>query len=182
VAELSGVFAANAVCKIAFGLSRDHQPVVSSCCLHLGPRSGFLAMIAKRFFVPITMLIVLVPGARSEKLTTEELRSDLLSAISLTSETGMFIDQIESGRLLPQFRSGHAEYLRDQAERQAAELQKSPTDPKEMKIVALCRERLESLAKLLASMEEQKDNRNLPAVRQQVEEIRKSLIAARTTR
>jgi len=147
-----------------------------------GRDPAFLATIAKSFFVRITMLIVLVPGAWSEKLTTEDLRSDLLSAISLTSETGMFIDQIESGRLLPQFRSGHAEYLRDQAERQAAELQKSPTDPKEMKIVALCRERLESLAKLLASIEEQKDNRNLPAVRQQVEEIRKSLIAARTTR
>jgi hypothetical protein len=34
----------------------------------------------------------------------------------------------------------------------------------------------------LASIEEQKENRNLPAARQQVEEIRKSLIAARTTR
>jgi hypothetical protein len=139
-------------------------------------------MIAKRFFVPITMLIVLVPGAWSEKLTTEELRSDLLSAISLTSETGMFIDQIESGRLLPHFRSGHAEYLRHQAERQAAELQESPTDSKEMKIVSLCREQLEFLANLLTSIEEEKDNRNLPAFRQQVEGMRKSLIAARTAR
>jgi hypothetical protein len=147
-----------------------------------GRDPAFLATIAKSFFVRITMLIVLVPGAWSEKLTTEELRSDLLSAISLASETGMFIDQIESGRLLPQFRSGHAEYLRHQAERQAAELQESPTDSKEMKIVSLCREQLEFLANLLTSIEEEKDNRNLPAFRQQVEGMRKSLIAARTAR
>jgi hypothetical protein len=49
----------------------------------------------------------------------------LISAISLASETELFIDQLLEGRATPTFAQGHLDYLRHEATRAADALQEA---------------------------------------------------------
>jgi hypothetical protein len=131
----------------------------------------------KRLFIPFIAIVViaLASCASSKTLNADEVRSNLLSARSLTTETELFIEQIESGRVAPQFRAGHADFLGDEAKRQAKELRESTTETGAARTLALCAEQLELVAHVLASVRERSDARMLAEARQRLEAIRKSL-------
>jgi hypothetical protein len=124
--------------------------------------------------------LALASSLQAKTLSNQELRSDLQSALSLASETQLFIGQIENGRLLPQFQAGHADYLRDAAIRQASELRESASEPGVTKIAATCAEQLELLARELALISTMSRNDEaLPEARKRVEAIKGSIVAAR---
>jgi hypothetical protein len=124
--------------------------------------------------------LALVFTAQAKKLSNEELRSDFQSALSLASETELFIGQIEKGRLLAQFQASHADYLRDAAMRHASKLRESSRDSGDRKIVASCAEQFESLARELALLSTMSGNDEaLPKARERVEAIKSSMTAAR---
>jgi hypothetical protein len=133
----------------------------------------------KLLYVFSIVSLALVSSAQAKTLTNEELRSVLQSALSLASETELFIGQIENGRLLPRFQAGHADYLRDAAMQQASELRESSPESGDIKIVATCAEQLESLAHELALISTLSGNNEaLAKAREQVEAIKGSIIAS----
>lgn len=124
--------------------------------------------------------LALVSGAQAKTLSKEELWSDLNSALSLASETELFVGQIGNGHLLPQFQAGHADYLRDAALRQASELRESSPDSSERRVVAMCAEQLESLAHELALISTtSRNDEELPKARRRLEAIKDFIAAAR---
>jgi hypothetical protein len=129
-------------------------------------------------FLVVTLALVYIAHAKT--LSNEELRSDLQSALSLASETQLFIGQIENGRLLPQFQAGHADYLRNTAMRQASELRESASESGDTKIVATCAEQLELLARELALIGTiSRNDEAFHEARKRVEAIKVSIVAAR---
>ena len=115
-------------------------------------------------------------GAKAS--TNDETHSDLRSALSLASETDLFISQIESGRLLSRFQTAHADSLIDEARRQAKEARSSAEKRPDAKTFRLCAEQLEQLAGAVASIRTRPDSETLAGVRREVEAVRRTLIAA----
>lgn len=116
--------------------------------------------------------------APGKSATSDKVRSELRSALSLTSETDLFIGQIESGRLLSQFRIAYADYLRGEATRQAKDAQNARENSGGSDKAALCVEQLELLERELTSIRIQTDSKTLGEARRQVQTIRKRLIDA----
>jgi hypothetical protein len=132
----------------------------------------------KRSVHCLIAMLVFVSCGPAKTITTDELRSHLLSAVSLASETDLFIGQIEEGRVLQQFRVGHADYLREEARRQAQELRESRSDSGDTKAHALCAEQLELLIHELTLIRVPNHDETLPGARQRVQDIREALRAA----
>lgn len=131
----------------------------------------------RRWLFLFVAVLVLTSCAPAKTKTNEDLRSDLRSALSLASETELFIGQIERGRLLRQFRTAQADYLRDEALRQAKEARDSETDG-DTKRFALCAGQLEALSRELKSIRVQTDGGTLAETRQRVEDVKNALTAA----
>jgi hypothetical protein len=132
----------------------------------------------KRSVCCLIAVLVFVSCALAKTITADELRSHLLSALSLASETDMFIGQIEEARVLQQFRVGHADYLREEARRQAQELRESRSDSEDTKTPALCADQLEHLIHELTLIRVPNHDETLPGARQRVQAIREALRAA----
>src|SRR3954469_14462393 len=97
----------------------------------------------KRPVLYLIAVLVFVSCAQAKTITADKLRSQLVSTLSLASETDLFIGQIEEGRILQRFRIAHADYLRAEARRQAQDLRESRSDSKDTKITDLCADQLE---------------------------------------
>jgi hypothetical protein len=132
----------------------------------------------KRSVLCLTAVLVFGSCAPVKTITADELRSHLLSALSLASETDLFIGQIEEGRLLRQFRIGHADYLREEARRQAQEMRESRSDSGDTKAHGLCAEQLELLIHELTLIRVPDHDETLPEACQRVQAIREALRAA----
>jgi hypothetical protein len=122
--------------------------------------------------------LLLALSASERAATNDELRSDLRSAFSLVSETELLLDQIEGDRLLSHFRSAHADYLRQEAKRQATEARNAKTESDSARQFAYCAEQLDLLSKQLESISEHSDVGSLARERENIKAIKKALIAA----
>jgi hypothetical protein len=134
-----------------------------------------VARTMRRSFLTLISSLVFASCATAKTLTAAEMRSNLHSALSLISETGLLVDQIEKGRELPKFSAGHAEYLHDEALRQAGDLRGSQTDTGDANTPARCAEQLELLAHALRLLRYRNDVGTLAQVGHDVNAIRKSL-------
>jgi len=128
----------------------------------------------------LVAVLVFVSAASAKTIKAEELRSHLLSALSLASETELFIGQIEEGRILQQFRMGHADYLRQEARRQAQEMRESRSDSGDTRAPARCAEQLELLIHELTVIRVPNHDETLAGARQRVQAIREALKASRS--
>ena len=126
----------------------------------------------------LVAVLVFVSAASAKTIKAEELRSHLLSALSLASETELFIGQIEEGRILQQFRMGHADYLRQEARRQAQEMRESRSDSGDTRAPARCAEQLELLIHELTVIRVPNHDETLAGARQRVQAIREALRAS----
>ena len=70
-------------------------------------------------------ILALCACSRQKTLTTDEIRSQLLSAKSLAAETEMFLDYVRENRATKHYAQGHIEYLTEEIERSREELQES---------------------------------------------------------
>lgn len=124
-------------------------------------------------------LLMTAPHLLAENIQADEWHS----VLSITSETELFIKQIESGRLLRHFRIGHSEYLYEEAQRQAQELRQSTAEPDERKNAAFCIEQLNILSRdLKLLITKDTEEQTLAEALRDVEGIRKGLVAAGTCR
>jgi hypothetical protein len=133
-----------------------------------------------RFIASLLGLLVIASCARTKTITDDELRSHVLSAISLASETELLIGQIENGRITQQFQAGHASYLRREAERIAQELTQSQIDSAHAQILRICSRQLDLLVRELTALQLPSDDKPaLAPTSERVETIRKSLETAK---
>ena len=77
-------------------------------------------------------ILALCACSRQNTLTTDEIRSQLLSAKSLAAETEMFVDYVRQKRATKHYAQGHIEYLTEEVENSRQELhQCSPAQGEE---------------------------------------------------
>jgi hypothetical protein len=132
-------------------------------------------------FVGLVIVLALTSCATAATMENE-LRSDLHSALSLASETELFIQQIESGHLLAHFQAAHADYLRSEAQREAKEARDSEGKAQNPIGFDLCAKQLESLSRELRLIGINGDPKTVAESKRRVEIIRKTLIAAGANR
>ena len=78
-----------------------------------------------RRLITVLLLLVCTDCSRKKTLTSEDLKSQLTSAISFASEEEMFVDYIRAGRSTSNFAEQHAAYLNAEIQRSADELAKA---------------------------------------------------------
>jgi hypothetical protein len=117
--------------------------------------------------------LTLVSCSSPKTISRDDMRSDLLAAISLASETDVFVSQLQESRVTPAFAEGHLNYLFKEATRSAKELRQAyPTDDRVAGALENCRGQLNSLATLLADLQEKiGDKERLTAGRRQTARI-----------
>jgi Tfp pilus assembly protein PilP len=91
-------------------------------------------------------ILVFCACSRHKTLTTDELRSELISAKSLAAETEMFLDYVRQNRATKYYARGHIEYLSEEIERSREELQESSPAPGEEDAVQKLRAQFEALS------------------------------------
>jgi hypothetical protein len=93
--------------------------------------------------------LILVSCSHTKTISREERRSDLLAAISLASETELFIDQLQEGRVTQTFAEVHIAYLHREASRSADRLRQAPADERMTGAIEKSRAHLDSLTTIL---------------------------------
>lgn len=137
-----------------------------------------LGIMVKRCGALVVLLatVLLASCSRVKTVSANELRSDMLSAISLAAETELFIDQVERNRSTVSFERGHLEYLRQQAADEIQQLRDARARTSLAPRLEMCRAQLESLETELAILEKSSTaSDRLSAAKQQVAKIRTAL-------
>ena len=113
--------------------------------------SLMLGRVSRRKHILILLIcLVLASCSRSKTVSRQELRSDLVAAVSLASETELFIGQLLEGRATPAFARGHLDYLRQEATRAADALREAHAGEGMSGQLESCRAQMAALALLLA--------------------------------
>jgi hypothetical protein len=107
---------------------------------------------SRECILTIVLGLTLVSCSGPKTISRDELRSDLLAAISLASETQLFINQLQGERVTPAFANGHLGYLSTEASRLDAELRQAKTDEGLAAAHESGRPQLDSLTTMLADL------------------------------
>jgi hypothetical protein len=121
------------------------------------------------------MSVAFASCARPKTMTPDQLRSDIRSALSLATETQLFVAQIQNARAPRAFAAGHLAYLGDEARRSARELRESQSDPAIAPRLGICAAQLDSLAREITVLQGKVNEDALLASRARVEEIHGAL-------
>jgi hypothetical protein len=152
-------------------------------------RPGNHRVIEKRFTgfpMPKGALLIFVflffPACFHQRsVSRDELRSDLISAASLSAEAETFIDHVRAGRSTGAFAEGHAKYLADEAGRLAGELDGLSAAPADADSLRACRHQV---GKLLNELELVRSaiglDDALASRKNRLQEIRKAIETANT--
>jgi hypothetical protein len=110
--------------------------------------------------------------SHAKTMSRDELRSSILAAVSLASETEVFIDQLEEGRVTDAFAQGHLNYLSNEVMRSANELRQARTESQLGDALLTSRMETDSLAKTLSDLKAKaSDAESLTATRNKVARI-----------
>jgi hypothetical protein len=117
-------------------------------------KSGILKSMSQSRKCILTMFLglALLSCSGPKTIPRDELRSDLLTAISLTSETELFINQLQERRVTLAFAEGHMKYLGKEASRLADKLRQAIADDRITGALESGRAQLDSLAMMLADL------------------------------
>jgi hypothetical protein len=128
---------------------------------------------SRNFILLLFVGVALASCSPPKTISRDELRSDLLAAISLASETELFIDQLQEGRVTPAFAEGHLAYLDKEASRSENELGQARAGERMTGTLEVGRAQLASLATMLADLKENSSNKeSLSTGRQQALKIK----------
>ena len=144
------------------------------------PFGNFLASIHNNRWraTPVVLYMsVLVSCSQSKTLTAEDMKSELVSAVSLASETRMFVEQWQKDRLTGSFIKAHLGYLQQQTRSSIEQLEDTQAEPAVASKAEICRTQLKALQLELRSLRTDDDShvRPLRIDCQKIEQIRKSL-------
>lgn len=121
----------------------------------------------------LLLSLTLVSCSRPKTITRDELGSDLLAAISISSETELFIHQLQEGRTTASFAESHMAYLVKQATQSADELRRAHADQAIVGALENGRAQLDSLTGLLTALKNKtRYKENLSSAAQQAAKIR----------
>jgi hypothetical protein len=130
----------------------------------------------------LAFILVLCACSRHKTLTTEELRSDLISAKSLAAETEMFLDYVHQNRATKYYAQGHIEYLTEEMERSREELQESSPPQGEADAVQKLSAQFDALkAELHGIRGRLDDEAALATAKEHIERIRQALDEANSS-
>ena len=120
---------------------------------------------------------ILVSCSPSKTLTAEDIKSEVASAVSLASETQMFVEQWQEDRLTGSFIKAHLSYLQQEARSSIKRLEDPPVEPTIASRAEICRTQLKALHRELRILQTDADSyvRPLRIDGQRIERIRKSL-------
>jgi hypothetical protein len=128
--------------------------------------------------IPLVLCVsILVSCSQSETLTADDMKSELASAVSLASETQMFVEQWQRDRLTDSFIQTHLSYLQQEARSSIEQLEDSRVEPAMASKAEICRTQLKALHHELLILRTDADSyvRPLRIDCQRIEQIRKSL-------
>jgi len=127
-------------------------------------------------------ILALCACSRQKTLTTDEIRSQLLSAKSLAAETEMFLDYVRENRATKHYAQGHIEYLTEEIERSREELQESSPAQGEEDAVRKLRTQFDALQAELHSIRGKLDDEAaLAAAKEHLASIREALDEANSS-
>jgi hypothetical protein len=122
-------------------------------------------MLRRRTCVLIFLISLALASCSSSKtISPDELRSDLLAAVSLASETEMLIDQLLEGRVTSAFAEGHLTYLEKEALNSASELRRARADERMASVLETGRAQVDSLATMLGALRKRTDDKEYLSV------------------
>src|SRR5437763_8968639 len=98
------------------------------------------------------LILVLCACSRHKTLTKDELRSELISAKSLATETEIFLDYVRQNRATKPYAQGHIAYLTQEIERSREEVQESSPAQGEEDAIQKSRAQLDALTAELHSI------------------------------
>lgn len=134
--------------------------------------------------IPLVLCVfTLVSCSQSKTLTAEEMKPELASAVSLASETQIFVEQWQEGRLTASFIKAHLGYLQQEARSSIEQLQDTQAEPSISSKAEICRTQLKALHHELRILRTDADSYVRPPRIdcQRIEEIRKSLEDTKST-
>jgi hypothetical protein len=134
--------------------------------------------------IPLVLFVfILVSCSQSKTLTAEDMKSKLASAVSLASETQMFVEQWQRDRLTGSFIQTHLDYLRQEAGSSIKELDESRIEPSIAAKSEICRTQIRALHREILVLQTDADShvRPLRMDCQRIEHIRKSLEDTKST-
>src|SRR5205809_1683729 len=88
-------------------------------------------MLKAELGVALSLTVVLCSCSHRQRIATEELRSELFSAKSLSAETEMFLGYVRQHRATKHFAQGHLAYLAEELEQSAKKLHSSSPTPRD---------------------------------------------------
>jgi hypothetical protein len=136
-----------------------------------------------RAIPPVLCVSILISCSQSKTLTAEDMKSELASAVSLASETQMFVEQWQRDRLTGSFIKTHLDCLRQEARSSIKQLDESRVEPSIAAKSEICRTQLKALHRELLVLQTDADShvRPLRMDCQRIEQIRKSLEDTKST-
>ena len=124
----------------------------------------------------LPLLLLQVSCSRQKTITTDELRSELTSAVSLAAETETIIDYVAQHRLTHNYALGHLGYLAREAQRSAKELDEASPEPATEQKLAESKEQVASLSKEIAAARASMGNPEaLAATKQEIAHTRAAI-------
>ena len=138
----------------------------------------------RRGTIPVVLCVfILASCTQSKTLTAEDIKRELASAVSLASETQMFVEQWQEDRLTASFIKAHLGYLTDEAWSSIKEIGDSQVEPAIASKAEICRTQLKALRRelLILRTDADSDVRPLQIDFERIERIRKSLQNAKST-
>jgi hypothetical protein len=134
--------------------------------------------------IPLFLCVSILDSCSPSKtLTADDMKSELASAISLASETQMFVEQWQKDRLTDSFIKAHLDYLQQEARSSIKQLEDSRVEPSSASKAEICRTQLKALHRELLVLQTDADRYVRPFRMdcQRIEEIQKSLEDTKST-
>ena len=134
--------------------------------------------------IPVVLCVsILVSCSQSKTLTAEDMKPELASAVSLASETQMFVEQWQRDGLTGSFIQTHLGYLQQEAKSSIKQLEDSRVEPSIAAKAEICRTQLKALHRELIVLQTDADSyvRPLRIDCQRIEQIRKSFEDTKST-
>jgi hypothetical protein len=138
---------------------------------------------AAKAIVPFTIILLLACCSHQQRLSRDDLQSQLTSAASFASEAELFIEYVQQNRSTRAYAQGHTDDLTTEVKRSAEELRDASVSPELEPSLDLCRTQLGLLTNALSDLHSGFDNPDaLAAAKEKVRKIEEALQNADSSR
>lgn len=140
-------------------------------------------MGAHRLVTPVLLLFGLACGCSQQKtLSTEELTSEITSALSLASEAQLLTQVARSGRTTQHYVQEHAESLQQEAGDTSRKLEKPVATAPAQQTVSALKQALQAVSQDLAKLGSTREDAGFAAIEEHVQKIREQLATMKAAR